>query len=903
MKQLWRRFTWLFRRRQFEAELEEELRHHLALMKEPRNFGNTTLIREDARLMWMGRLPDQLMQDVRYGLRAMIRNKLFTAMAVLSLALGIGANTAIYSFVHAVLLRQLPVAEPGRLVSLNWSARGNSPVVHGINGTMWGNDPRGQVSPNFPYESWRTLSETTSVFQSLFAYAPAFKLNVVADRQAFLLNGVYVSGNYYSGLGVGPARGRVIVDEDDRSGAPPVAVISYDCWRSRFAARSDVVGRSITINNIPFTVVGVSAAGFAGTDTARPPMISIPLHAISLLAAHPDAEVRQRFLNRNFYWLEIAGRLRPGIAMPQAETVLKGVFSRYVESTVNGDKERRGAKPQLFLEEGGAGEDSLRRQYGEPVLVLMTMVALILAIACANVANLMLSRATARRREIAVRLSLGAGRWRLVRQLMTESLVLSLTGAILGLPVAFAGIRGISWLISDPVEGPAMQASLDWPVLAFTFGLAVLSGVVFGLAPALQSTRQDAAPALKETRAGSPGIRRRFGIRTGPGSVLIVSQIAMSLVLATAAGLFIRTLVSLNAVDLGFNRENLLVFSINARDAGYKGEGLIDYYDGLLRKFSRMPGVRSAALSGYLLVSFHWDDDSVTIPGSTPPADKPFSTALMRVDSAFLPTMQIPMLLGRGLEARDMQSPRVAVVSELFAKKYFPGMNPLGRRIGIGDHSIPDIEIVGVAKTTRYNHLQEETPTVAYVPYTQDPAQLWGVSFEIRTAGDPLALAATVRRVVHDASPTIPIDGVSTQSAVIDSTIAQQRTFADLCSGFAILALLIACVGLYGTMSYAVERRTSEIGIRMALGAKRGRIVWMVLRRVCALVAVGLAAGLATAWSTGHYVASFLYGVKPDDLRVMAAAAGALIVAAIAAGSGPAWRASRIDPMAALRHE
>jgi predicted permease len=900
MSELWRRLQWFFRRRRFEAELEEELSHHAALAGDARKLGNTTLIKEDSRTMWTGRLTEQLFQDLRYGLRAMAKNRLFTAMAVVSLALGIGANTAIYSFMDAVLMRRLPVSHPEQLVVLNWSRRASTPVIHNINGSMWRDDARGSASPNFPFAAWEELGKQESVFESLFAYARADKLNMVSGGQAELAACLRVSGNFYSGLGVIPAAGRLISEEDDRPGAPLVVVLSFDYWRSRFAGHPEIVGSTVKLDNLPFTVIGVSAPGFAGIEGGRAAAISIPLHAGPLFAPKPENDARDRFLDTHFYWLEMMGRLRPGVTMAQAESALGGAFRRFVDASAETDRERKGEKPQLWLEEGASGLDTLRREYSKPLLVLMAMVGLILAIACANVANLMLARSSARRREIAVRLSLGANRARIVRQLLTESAMLSMAGGLLGLIVAFAGIRGISWLISDPWNDLVLSPSLNWPLLAFTFALSVLTGLVFGLAPALQSTRIDVTPALKEARASAPTSR---GGRIGLGQALIVAQVAMSLVLAVAAGLFVRTLSRLNAVELGFNRENLLVFSLNARPAGYKQQALANFYENLLSRFRSMPGVRSASLSDFLLVSYHWNDENLTIPGYTAPGNGKPNSALLSTDAEFLKTMQIPILLGRSFDPHDMASPRVAIVSEVFAKKFFPCANPIGRRIGVGSRSAVDTEIVGVARDAHFNSLREELPAVLYVPYTRYLDDFGGVSFEIRAAGDPLARAATVRAIVHDASPAVPVDGLTTQGAVIDNTISQQRTFADLCSGFAVLALLIACVGLYGTMAYTVARRTGEIGIRIALGAKRTVIVWMVLRQVCLLAGAGLTIGLVIAWQSSHVVESFLYGVKPNDAWVMAGAALALTVAAIAAGFAPAWRASRIDPMAALRHE
>jgi macrolide transport system ATP-binding/permease protein len=536
----------------------------------------------------------------------------------------------------------------------------------------------------------------------------------------------------------------------------------------------------------------------------------------------------------------------------------------------------------------------------------MTMVCLILTIACANIANLLLARATARRREMAVRLSLGAGRMRVVRQLLTESVMLSLTGGALGLVVAFWGIRSITWLLSNTRGDTLLRASLNWPVLGFTLALAVATGIVFGLAPALQATKPDFTPALKETRASVvQGRTRWLGIRIGLGHALVVAQIAISLLLVVAAGLFVHTLANLRAVELGFNQENLLLFGLDAQQAGYKDQTLAAFYSGLLDRFRAVPGVQNAALSENALVSHYWNDVGVNIPGAlaSPGERRPF-TCLMTVDAAFLATMQIPVLLGRGMDSRDMQSPRIAVVSEQFARQYFPNQSPVGKRIGLGDAKTPaDVEIVGVARNSRYNDLRNDNPPVVYVPYTQDLRNLDHVEFEVRTAGNPVAMANTIRQIVHRASAAVPVPAITTQRAMIDQNISQERTFAHLCTCFAVLALLIACVGLYGTMAYTVARRTGEIGIRMALGAQRRVIVWMVLREMLMLAAAGLAIGLAIAWETSHVVNSFLFGMKPHDPAALLLAVLVLAGAVIAAGFAPAWRASRIDPMLALRHE
>jgi macrolide transport system ATP-binding/permease protein len=475
---------------------------------------------------------------------------------------------------------------------------------------------------------------------------------------------------------------------------------------------------------------------------------------------------------------------------------------------------------------------------------------------------------------------------------------MSLSGGLAGLAIGVWAIRLITWLLSDGRNDFVLGATLDWTVLGFTAGLALITGIAFGLAPAIQATSGNLAPALKEARIGGWRGRSRLGL----SQVLVVSQISISLLLVIAAGLFVRTLANLHSVELGFNRENVLIFSLNARQAGFKDDALARFYGDLGNRFRHIPGVRNAGFSNFPVAAGYWDDEEITVPGVLAEPGKKLSTSVVSVDQSFLATMQIPVLLGRELQERDIAAPRTVVISQLFAKKFFPAGNPVGSHIGLGKDKA-DVEIVGVAKTSIYNSLREETPPVLYVPYTQDPQSLRGVWFELRTAGDPLAVGGTVREIVHQAAPSVPIANVKTQAAQIDQTIAQQRTFADLCACFAVLALVIACVGLYGTMAYAVARRTSEIGIRVALGAERGRIVWMMLRQVLALAVVGLAIGLVTAWETAHFVASFLFGVKAEDPVAIWGSAAVLLSATLIAGYGPARRAARVDPMVALRNE
>ena len=910
MRELLRRLRFLLRRAKYEREMEEEIAHHLALIEESgrspavarRQFGNLTSLREESRSMWTFAFLEQTAQDIRYALRMMAANPLFTATAALSLALGIGANTAIYSFMEAILMRSLPVANPHRLAVLKWHAPRRPGVMKSGMGSMFRYGKAGRESPNFPYAAYEVLRDNPALFSTMFGYTSVQNFNVMVGGEAESIPGGFVSGNYFSGLGVPPAAGRLLLEDDDRPGTPATVVLAYPYWQRRFKGDPSAMGRSIRINGLPFTIAGVAAPGFFGVDPQTNPAFFLAIHQIPPLSTNPAAQDRSHFLDKNFYWIEMMIRLRPGITLEQAQAALRTQFHSFAASTAATPKDAE-ILPELALAPAGAGLDSLRRQYSEPLYVLMAMVGLILAIACANLANLLLARTSARRREIAVRLSLGAGRWRIVRQMLTESVLLAVAGGAMGLLVAFAGIRMITWLIANGRENFTLHASLNWPVLGFTFALSVASGLVFGVTPALQSTKTDFTSALKEGRSQGWG---RTGHRFQPrlGHVLMVAQIAVSLILVIGAGLFIRTLSNLHSVDVGFNRENILLVSINGRQAGYRDAALARFYSGLLDRFREIPGVRSATASNFPLVAQYVNNPEVTIPGR--PSSQRSTTECLNIDPAFLETMEIPVVLGRGLQREDLAAPAVAVVNEKFASTFFPGENPLGRQFALGggpdDHAALSM-IVGVSRNAHYNSLQESVEPVVYVPYTQSVADLRGMFFELRTAGDPFRPVGAVRRIVHDASPDVPITEVTTQALRIEQTISQERTFANLGACFAVLALLIASVGLYGAMAYAVARRTGEIGIRMALGAQRWSMIAMVLREVVVLTAVGLLIGYGTAHFTTHLLESFLYGIMPNDSLAVTAAIAILLAASVAAGYAPAWRASRIDPAAALRNE
>ena len=907
----------LWRRKQREADLEDEIRYDLALEAEERiqsgmpreeaerrserDFGNVLLVKEGVREMWGWTSLERLVQDLRYGWRTLCKSPSFTAMAALSLALGIGANTAIYSFMDAILMRSLPTPHPEELVIFNWHAKDLPAVAHSISGT-WYSDPRtGWTGSSFPFPAFEFLRTNSAVLSGIFSFTGA-RLNLMAQGQAGIGNVQFVSSGFFSALGVPPSAGRMIGEDDDRFGAAPVAMISYRYWRSRFALNPGAVGQSILINGTRFTIVGATAPEFFGVNPGAAPDLFIPLHASASLAA--QATDLQRFSNKNHYWLQMMGRLRPGVGIRQAEAALAAQFQQFAADSASTEREKADL-PALLVEEGSGGLDSLRRQYSRPLYVLMTLTGLILAIACANIASLLLARAAARRREIAVRLSLGAARLRLIRQLLTESVLLASIGGLLGVPFAALGIKFITWLLANGYAGFTLHANLNWHVLGFTFVVALISGSLFGLVPAMQATKVDLSPALKETKATvGQGRLRHSAIRVSLSQLLVISQIAISLLLLMAAGLFVRTLSNLHSIELGFNRENVLLFSLNARQAGYKDAALARFYADLWSRFRALPGVRDASLSDYALVSGAGSSYGVTVPGIPPTPRREEGTSVLKIGPSFFTAMQIPILLGREIEERDSAgSRRVAVVNEIFAKKYFGNENPVGRRFGLEGDKPTDIDIIGIARSARYNSLKRKIPPVVYIPYSQDLRTLGEMTFELRTVGDPLGLVSMVRQIVQQAEPRLPVSGVNTQSRQIDQTINQERTFAELCSCFAILALCISCVGLYGAMAYAVARRTSEIGIRMALGAERRRIIGMVLGEVCSLTAAGLAIGVAVGWGATRYIESFLFGIRHNDPLAISLSVVVLAAASILAGYAPASRASRIDPMTALRHE
>jgi predicted permease len=901
--------TWWRQRRRREEELREELQFHLAEEADERqadgisedeakwaarrDLGNVTMLREEARSLWSWMLLEQLAQDLRYGLRMMGASKTFSAMAILSLALGIGANTAIFSFMDAILRRSLPVPEPESLVILSW--RTPQREVHGSNrhDNSFADPNGGFVGGFFSYPAFEALRKNDAVFASVFGYQGAGELNLSWQGQTELARAEYVSGEYFSGLGIPPAAGRLIGPDDDRAGAPGTAVVSFALSQKRFGGPERAAGQLIQINNLPFTVIGVTPAAFFGADPGASPEVYLPIHTNMVLE---DRRYRAAaYLDAGFDWVVPMARLRPGVSASQAQAVAGAQFAEWARTSRPMGKPNN--PPSLLVREGAGGLDGLRRTYSKPLYILLTLVGLILSIACANIANLLLARAAVRRREIALRLSLGAGRFRIIRQLLTESVLLASLGGILGVVFAIWGIGFLTLLLANGGDNFNLGAQLNWRVLGFVAGLSLLTGILFGLAPALQATRPDVVPALKESRTG--GARRPFGLSLS--RVLMIAQIAFALVVLVAAGLFVRTLSNLSSIRLGFERENLLTFRLNARQAGHEDPEIVGFYNDLRTQFSAIPGVRAASLSNHALIGMGTSGTGIRVAGGA------FEdSSIMTIGAGFFTTMQIPLLLGRDIDERDGPgAPMVAVVNEAFARRSFGDRNPLGQHLALeAKCTTCDIEIVGVSANSLYGSVKRAAPPTVYLSFAQDAwGPVEGMVYQLRTTANPLSYVNAVRDLIRRADSRLPLADVKSQSARIDQTINQEIMFARLCTAFALLALVIACIGLYGTMSYHVARRTSEIGIRMALGAQRHRVLWMVLREVLLVAAVALAIGVPAAMSASTLLESFLFQMKPTDPLALTGSVATLLVTAVLAGYLPARNASRIDPTAALRHD
>jgi predicted permease len=909
--------AWLSRLRNLSKKdalgqhLEEELRSHIEMRasdsvaggmspKDARyyaqkRFGNATLMKERTRDMDLLTWLESVGQDIRFGVRSLRKSPGFAAVAILTLALGIGANTAIFSLFDAILLESLPVREPARLAlfSEDTSER-----------TITGNPVTGEWG-SYSYENYKYFAQQQLPFESLCAFRSG-EDQVTArmqgdkdDGQIRRATAHLVTGNYFDVMGVRAAFGRLLSPEDDLPNSPPVAVVSFGYWQRAAALHADpaAVGKVAILNGTAFTIVGVAPQEFFGERVRRPPDYWLPLTLQPRVGQTP-------YLDRtDAYWLRLLGRLRPGATRVQAQTAatiaLQQFLTQQAGSKLTDDRKRAISNSYVHLYDGAAGISSLRFQYSKPLQVLLAVVALVLLIACANVGSLLLSRSSYRRAEITVRLAMGAGRMRLARQLLTESLLLAALGGLCGVLLARWAIQFLTAMVAP---GSPVQPHLNSTVLAFTIAATALAGILFGLVPAIQGGSTDIVSALKA--GGSRGVmgRRRFGATQG----MVIGQIALSLILLVGAGLFSRSLLNLERVPLGFDQENVLLGRVNARLAGYKAADAGLLYRKLYDRMNSIPGVTAATIAYFSPLSGSLSTDEISVEGYAPRPGEKLHVSNIHVAPSYSEALGIPLVAGREIGLQDVgNSATVAMINESFARHYFTGQNPIGHRFGAGGPSnVGDIEIIGVLKDASFESAKEKPKEMFFLPLLQagqkTPLQ---VEIELRTSRDPASLVSAFRQAVTQVDSRLALTGVQSLHQQVESTFDQERLAARLISFFGGLALLLACVGLYGVVAQGVARRTNEFGVRMALGAQRKDIVRVVLRETSFLLVVGLLIGVPAAIGSSRLIATQLYGIKTYDFSSFALAIVILGAVSALAGFLPARRASRVDPIVALRYE
>jgi predicted permease len=895
-------FNALFRRRRLETEMEDELRFHIEKRAEHLTraglapaeaehqarieFGGGQSYREQCREARGFRLFDEAIQDIRYTLRSLRGHPGFAAVAILSVALGIGANTAIFSLLNGVALKWLPVAAPQQLFVLGWS------------------------DPHTPRRfSWPTFERfhATVPHTPMAAVTRTARMNAMIDGApaAEVATGQLVSGEYFSVLGLHPVLGRLFTPDDNRTvGGHPVAVIGYGFWQRRFASSPDILGRGIALNGAHFTIVGVSPPGFSGVWADSPADVWVPVMMQAAVryagnrSSHNGDDDKPWPPQEQILWLDIVARI-PADRMASERARLSVAFQQeltHVAALYGDDATRRSAvlAQHLELDSAGRGFSYLRKHFAKPLVVLLAMVGLVLLIACANVANLLLARASSRQREIAVRLSIGAGRARLMRQFFTESAVLAVLGALVGLLIAVATTTFLVHQVFGDSPGTAPPVNPDLRVILFTLAITFLTGLLFGLLPAIRGTRVDLSGAMKS------GGRAVHGGSKGSGmKLLVASQVALSLVLLVTAGLFARSFRHLLDVDPGFDRESVLAIRVDPRSAGFTEQQLPDLYRRLVDRINAVPGVRSASVAADGVVSGSTSTSGIEIAGYQKQSDERIEFQTDSVGLNYFSTVGMHIVEGRDFTWRDDEhAPKVAIVNQTLARRYFPGRSAIGQRFG---DDKPDVQIVGVVADARVNDVREAPPIMAWYPMAQHLE--YSDFITVRANGDPRPVAAQLRAAVAQAAPNLTVARIRTLDEQIRTDLMEEHLIVQLTSAFGALALLLAAVGLYGVMSYAVARRTAEFGVRMALGASRQEVLWMMIRESALIVALGLACGLPLMLAATRLVDSMLFGVSSSDPLSILLATTTLVAVALLAAAIPAFRASRVDPMVALRYE
>jgi len=908
----------VFGRRRLEAEMEMELAAHLECLtadlvragyseREARRRARialgSTVVHKDGMRASMGlRLWDEMGADLRYAVRGLRKSPMFALVAVASLALAIGANATLFSFVNQLLYVRLGVPHPEELRNLA-IAGDKGLVVH----DSWGNsfqrdDGRFEITA-FSYPVYRQLQRQKGALGEIFAYKDLWQLNLVSNGVAEVVQADVVSGNFYAQMQVKPQIGRPLLPSDDGApGTGSAAVISDAYWHRAFGGLPSVLGKVVVVNTVPVTIVGVNPPGFVGPagSGASAPQIFLPMSLISVL--HPGTGGDDP-MGPDLWWINLMARAKEGVSNTQAKAALDVALNAAVRGTMTVAKDD--TVPAMLIEDGSRGDTTEVSYTLKPILILLGMAGLVLLLATANVANLMLARMSRRSREMSVRMALGAGRVRIVRLAMVESLLISAMGGAAGLLLGFYGRELIPRLMmSGSGEGADFRIDFDWRVFGFTAALTLASGLLFGLLPALRSTQVEVNTALKE--GAQTATRRRKGLA---GKSIVGFQVALSTLLVVSAALFLRTVMNLNAIDPGFDTNNLLLFSLTPPAARYPAPSNIALHRRLEEALAQIPGVKGVTLTTVPLVGGSMWNSSFDVEGSKRQTGQR-TADLAAVGPDFFRTMSIPIIAGRGFGSQDTETSRpVAVVNQALVKEFFPNTNPIGKRFRMetdGPEAARWIEIVGVCGDTRYNTMKDAPPPIFFNLYRQAPVtgpQVGSVTYLIRSSLPGSDLLPSIRRVVAGIDPELPVTNVRTQRQMIERSMTTERMFATLSAGFGALALALACVGIYGVMAYSVASRTNEIGIRLALGALPRQVLSMILREATWVSLTGVVVGLAAAFGLARLVRSMLYGLQPADPVSLISGAGLLLAVGLAASWIPARRAASVEPMEALRHE
>jgi predicted permease len=909
---------WVVNRQRLETNLEAEVRFHIdsyaadlvrsgvpaaeAVRRARIEFGGIESHKDAVRASMGLRWWDDLWNDVQYGARILRKSPAFTAIAVVSLALAIGANTSIFSLANQLLYARLGVSHPEQLRLFTVVSDEHS-VVHSCWGCGSEPVPAGGVrSDSFTYPVYRQLRSENHILDEIFAFKENIQANATIDGSAQAVHLELVSGNLYQEMGVRTMLGRPILPSDDRApGTGAVATISEGLWERALGKAPDAIGKVITVNMTPVTIIGVNPRAFTGAKSVQSsPDIFMPLSMLPLVKGELG-DSGPLLSNSNIWWVQLMAREKLGVPLEQAQAALNVAFRAAIHATMTVAK--NDTMPRLELEDGSRGLNFEGRQFAQPMHVLLAVVGFVLLIACANIANLMLARSSARQREMSVRLALGAGRSRILRQVLTESLMLAALGGAVGLLLGYLARTALPKLLLNSWEREGMNVPFDWRVFCFTASITLVTGVLFGIAPAWNATRAEIGTAIKDGGKGSAKQRKGWSGRT-----IVAFQIALSTVMVVGASLFLRTLINLNAVDVGFRADGLVLFDINPPSKQYPAPKDIAVHARIEQALRAVPGVEGVSLTD---IPFIADSESGSgfymeeAPGNDKRQDRTLSMEAT-VGQDFLSVLGIPIVAGRGFTPEDAESPhRFSIVNQALARKYFPNQNPIGRRFTMDDSNTKNrswLEIIGVSADTRYSHLQDEPPPLHFDLYRQSK-DIGDATYVVRTRMKPDAIVPSLRATVQGIDRDLPLMDVRTQRQQIDATISQQRVFASLTAAFGILALALACVGIYGIMAYAVSQRTNEIGIRLALGAGRRQVRSMVLKEAGWLAGVGVVCGVVVARWLGRLTKSMLYGLQPSDPASLVGAAVLLLGVALLAGWVPAMRASRVEPMEALRHE